>query len=240
MQVSDNKMSAVPENRSPFLRGVTAGLPVVIGYFPIAVTFGLLASEHISMAHAVCMSAWVYAGASQFMALGLIGAHSAATEIVAATFLMNFRHFIMSASLSQRVKRHRQAGTGLMAFWLTDETFSVAMALKKKLHPRFMLGLEIVAYVSWVSGTCLGFSLGAFIPPLLQESMYIALYALFVALLVPHVKGSLSILITAGFAAGINSLLQYFHIMKPGWSLVTAILSASVLGALIHSDEEEG
>jgi predicted branched-subunit amino acid permease len=174
------------------------------------------------------------------MALGLIGAHSAAAEIVAATFLMNFRHFIMSASLSQRVKRHRPTGTGIMAFLLTDETFSIAMALKKKLQLRFMLGLEIVAYLSWVSGTCLGFSLGAFIPPLLQESMYIALYALFVALLVPHVKGSLSILMTAGFAAGINTLLQYSLIMKPGWSLVTAIISASVFGALIHSDEEEG
>jgi len=245
MGISNNKMSAAPDSRSLFLRGVTAGLPVVIGYFPIAVTFGLLANEHISMVHAVCMSAWVYAGASQFMAIGLIGAHSAAAEIVAATFLMNFRHFIMSASLSQRVKSHRSEATPLIAFWLTDETFSVAMALKKKLHPRFLLGLEVSAYVSWVSGTCLGFVVGVFIPPLLQESLYIALYALFVALLIPHVRGSLRegsfhILITAGFAAGVNTLLQYFHIMKPGWSLVAAILSASVLGALMNPDDEEG
>jgi 4-azaleucine resistance transporter AzlC len=242
---SDNQMSRSPEDRSRFIRGVAAGLPVVIGYFPIAVTFGLLASEHISMVHAVFMSAWVYAGASQFMAIGLIGAHSAAAEIVTATFLMNFRHFIMSASLSQRVKSHRSAATPLIAFWFTDETFSVAMALKKKLHPRFLLGLEISAYTSWVSGTGLGFIVGAFIPPLLQESLYIALYALFVALLTPHVRSSLKkrsfyILITAGFAAGINSLLQHFHIMKPGWSLVTAILTASVLGALLQTEDEEG
>ncbi|MCK4924865.1 MAG: hypothetical protein KAS61_07815 [Spirochaetes bacterium] len=55
-------MSAASENRSPFLRGVTAGLPVVIGHFPIAVTFGLLASKHISITHAVCMSVWVKGG----------------------------------------------------------------------------------------------------------------------------------------------------------------------------------
>jgi len=245
MGISDNQMSASPEGRSQFLRGMAAGLPVVIGYFPIAVTFGLLANEHISMLHAVCMSAWVYAGASQFMAIGLIGAQSAAAEIVAATFLMNFRHFIMSASISQRVKSQRSKAAPLIAFWLTDETFSVAMAMKKKLHPRFLLGLEISAYLSWVSGTSLGFSVGAFIPLLLQESMYIALYALFVALLIPHVKsslakGSLYILFTAGFAAGVNTILQHFHIMKPGWALVTAILSASILGALLNPDDKEG
>ena len=232
------------KDQSYFLRGMAAGLPVVIGYFPIAITFGLLANEHISMIHAVLMSAWVYAGASQFMAIGLIGAHSAAAEIVTATFLMNFRHFIMSASLSQRVRSSKPWATPLIAHWLTDETFSVAMALKRKLHPRFLLGLEVTAYLSWVSGTGLGFLVGAFIPPLLQESLYIALYALFVALLIPHIrdslrKGTFNVLITAGFAAGINTLLQHFSIVKPGWSLVAAILSASALGALMNPDEGE-
>jgi predicted branched-subunit amino acid permease len=119
------------------------------------------------------------------------------------------------------------------------------MTLKKRLHPRFLLGLEVSAYMSWVSGTALGFIAGAFIPPLLQESLYIALYALFVALLIPHIRsslreGSFYILITAGFSAGVNWLLQHFHLMKPGWSLVTAITSAAILGALIKTEDEEG
>jgi 4-azaleucine resistance transporter AzlC len=232
-------MSAASSERSPFVRGIAAGLPVIIGYFPIALTFGLLAAERLSIAHAVSMSAWVYAGASQFMALELLGAHAAAVEIVIATFLMNFRHFIMSASLSQRLEPHRPAATPPLSFWLTDETFSVAMASGKTVNPRYMLGLELTSYMSWVSGTCLGFAVGGLIPPLLQESMYIALYALFVALLVPHVKRSLSILATAVFAAGVNALLQRFQIMQPGWSLVTAILLASILGTLIQADEED-
>jgi len=232
-------MSAPSEERSSFVRGIAAGLPVIIGYFPIALTFGLLAAERMSIAHAIFMSAWVYAGASQFMALELIGAQAAAVEIVIATFLMNFRHLIMSASFSQRLERHRQAAALPLAFWLTDETFSVAMASGRTVNPRYMLGLELTSYVSWVSGTCLGFAVGGFIPPLLQESMYIALYALFVALLVPHVKRSLPILATAVFAAGVNTLLQRLQIMKPGWSLVAAILLASILGALTHSENED-
>jgi 4-azaleucine resistance transporter AzlC len=232
-------MSATRIERSPFVKGVGAGLPVTIIYFPIALTFGLLAVERMSIVLAVSMSALVYAGASQFMALELIGTHAAALEIVIATVLMNFRHFVMSASFSQRLERHRPAATPPLAFWLTDETFSLAMASGKTVNPRYMLGLELTSYVSWVSGTSLGFAVGSLIPPLLQESMYIALYALFVALLVPHVRRSLSILATAFFAAGFNVLLQRFQVMQPGWSLVTAILLTSILGALIHSDGED-
>jgi 4-azaleucine resistance transporter AzlC len=222
------------------MRGIRAGMPVLIGYFPIALTFGLLASEHLSLAQAVSMSAWVYAGASQFMALELIGAHSLAVETVAATFLMNFRHFIMNASLSQRLQRHPSPLTPLIAFWVTDETFSVAMTGSGRIDHRFMLGLQLVAYASWVAGTGLGFSVGTLIPVLLEESLYIALYALFAALLVPHLKRSIPVLITAGLSAGMNTLLQRTSLLKPGWSLVVAILAASMLGALLMGGDEGG
>jgi predicted branched-subunit amino acid permease len=215
-------------------------MPVLIGYFPIALTFGLLASEHLSLAQAVSMSAWVYAGASQFMAIELIGAHSLAAEIVAATFLMNFRLFIMNASFSQRLKSHSHALMPLIAFWVTDETFSVAMAGFRKIEPGFMLGLQLVAYVSWVAGTGLGFSVGSLIPVLLEESMYIALYALFAALLVPHLKRSIPVLFIARLSAGLNTLLQRTSLLKPGWSLVAAILAASMLGSLLMPEREGG
>jgi 4-azaleucine resistance transporter AzlC len=223
----------------PFLAGVASGLPVVIGYFPVGLTFGVLASEHLTLAHTASMSAFVYAGASQFMALELIGVQARAAEIVVATFLMNFRHFIMNASLSQRVKGHHPRIIPLVAFWVTDETFSVAMSERRSLEHGYMLGLGLVSYLSWFSGSCVGFVTGALIPPLLQESMYIGLYALFAALLIPHVKRSLPVFVIAAFAAGINFLVQYAGLLNPGWSLVAAIILASALGAFIIPEEEE-
>jgi predicted branched-subunit amino acid permease len=235
--ISGIKMSAALQTRHPFIRGIITGFPVILGYFPIALAFGLLSTEHISLVYAVSMSAFVYAGASQFMALEMIGAHAVTAEIVSATFLMNFRHFIMSASISQRLKAHGRGITPLIGYWLTDETYSVATMREGSIHPMTLLGLEFAAYASWVSGTGLGFVAGSFIPPLLQESMYIMLYALFAALLVPHLKKSIPVLITAGFAAGLNSLMQRFTEIKPGWSLITAIIAASLLGSLLLPGE---
>jgi predicted branched-subunit amino acid permease len=185
------------------------------------------------------MSAWVYAGASQFMAIELIGLQARTAEIIAATFLMNFRHFIMNASLSQRLKIPQSWTIPLVAFWVTDETFSVAMAERGALDRGYMLGLGAVSYLSWFSGSCLGFITGSLIPPLLQESLYIGLFALFAALLIPHVKKSLPVFITAVVAAGINSLLQFAGLMKPGWSLVVAMVLGSILGAFIIPEEEK-
>ena len=102
-----------------------------------------------------------------------------------------------------------------------------------------MLGLQLTAYASWVLGTGIGFSVGPLIPALLEESMYIALYALFAALLIPHLKRSITALITACLSAGINTLLQRAGIVKPGWSLVVAILAASLLGSLLRQEEKE-
>ena len=226
------------EKRGPaFFRGCSAGIPIIIGYFPIAVTFGMLASETISAAQAVSLSVLVFAGASQFMAIGLMASHTAAAEIVSVTFLMNFRHFLMSASIADRLTKTK--APALIGFWLTDETFSLASSSSGSLAPGYVIGIELVSYASWVAGTAAGSVIGGIIPPILQVSMYVALYALFGAILVPVIRKSLPALLTAAGAAGANALLQTAGI-KPGWSLVAAILVSSGIGALIFGKKDGG
>lgn len=84
--------------------GWLAGAPVVIGYFPVAMAFGLLAKAvHVPLLEACLFSLIVFAGASQFMALELLRAGVATGGIVAATLLLNLRHLMMSASLAVRL-----------------------------------------------------------------------------------------------------------------------------------------
>ncbi len=215
--------------QSQFLRGAVSGIGIAIGYFPIALTFGLLASGQFSPMQAVSFSAFVFAGASQFMALQLITGGALTAEVVVITFLMNFRHFLMSTALAHRLKLKRGAFSFLIAFGITDETFTMAATGNHEISPRFMFGLELTAYSSWVSGTALGYIGGAFIPHALQISMGIVLYALFSALLVGQMRKSISVVIIAGIAAGFNTLLHIF--MPIGWSLVIAIVAASAFGA---------
>lgn len=92
-------------DRMDFLRGVKSGMPIAIGYIPIAVAFGLLArSQDIPNFVSLLMSLVIYAGASQFIGINLFVLGTSFGEIVITTFLLNLRHFLMSATLSQRIE----------------------------------------------------------------------------------------------------------------------------------------
>lgn len=210
-------------------RGIVAGLPVFAGYFPIAVTFGLMAaSMNISIWETLAFSVFVFAGASQFVALNMIQSGAGAAQIGLAVFLLNFRHLLMSASLSAKLEISRPAVPAI-AFGITDETFAVSSMRSGKLTGWFMAGLNFTAYAGWVWGTAAGYAAGDFLPSMLRESMSICLYALFVAILVPGIKKVRSAGVTALIAAGLNTFLSYASVLDAGWNIVISIIAACIL-----------
>ncbi len=217
--------------------GIIAGLPVFIGYFPIAVTFGLLAvSVKISLINTFSFSVIVFAGASQFVGLNMIKNGIGIGEIVLTTFLLNFRHFLMSASLSSRVT-FRKSLIPLISFGITDETFSVASMRKGELSGSYMLGLNFTSYAGWVTGTVAGFVAGDFLPPVLQESISICLYAMFAAILIPAVKKSFRAGVIAVIAGSCNSILGYIALFSSGWNIIFSIIAASAAGMFFFREE---
>ena len=81
-----------------FMNGIRAGLSIAIGYFPIALTFGLLAkTTGLSMWEATAMSIFVFAGAAQYISLTLISTGVDPILIVLNKFVVNIRHFLMTA-----------------------------------------------------------------------------------------------------------------------------------------------
>src|SRR5690625_3157986 len=88
-----------------FQKGLQVGFPIMLGYIPIAITYGVLASQAgLSVFELTFMSAFVFAGASQFMAVNMIVAQATAVEIIVATFIINLRHFDMSLSFMNEVR----------------------------------------------------------------------------------------------------------------------------------------
>ena len=216
-----------------FIDGIKNALPVFTGYFPIAVTFGLLAaSVNMSLFHTSSFSILVFAGASQFVALNMIKAGIGAGEIVLTVFLLNFRHFLMSASISSRT-RFRKYLIPAIAFGVTDETFAVSSMQKGELSESYMLGLNFTSYAGWVLGTVTGFMAGDFLPSILQESISICLYAMFVAILMPEVKQSLKAGVVAFLAGLLNTAFTYSGIISAGWSIIFSIIAASIAGMII-------
>lgn len=215
------------KSTTSFTLGIKAGLPIAIGYLPIALTFGLLSrTTGLTFTETAGMSLFVFAGASQFMALQMIAVGTGAVEIILATFIINIRQFLMSASINERAEKEHPLKRMIYAFGITDETFSVASLYKGKIDSFFMFGLILMAYGSWVLSTCVGYTVGASLPQVLQESMGIALYAMFIGLIVPSLKKHRKIVFLFALAAVLNTGLSFF--LSSGWSTVLATIIAAV------------
>ena len=231
--------------RHELLRGVRAGIPIAVGYVPMAVAFGVLARQAgLGFFQAGAMSLFVYAGASQFASLGLLAGGASALAIVLATLVLNFRHFLMSVSLSRRLPPLSSHGPRRvfsllgLGFGITDETFVVA-SLDAALTPACFAGLALTAYLAWLSGTLVGAGFSSLIPAVIARGMGVALYAMFIAILLPGVKKSWinGVVAVAGGAIAWGSSLAVPQIPS-GWRIVIAILAASLIGALLGEDTE--
>lgn len=223
-------------------KGAIAGLPIMFGYMPIAITYGVLASEAgLNLFEITMMSVLVFAGASQFVATNMILTGVGAIEIILATFVLNFRHFVMSFSFMNQVRSLSLKWKIPMSLGLTDETFAVGSLHKKEAREPhgalFYAAMILVSYASWIGGSFLGGVLGEVIPAALSQSMVVALYAMFIALLVPSVRKEWRIGIIAVISMGVNYALSSLGV-SDGWAIVTATLVGGASGIGLLKEEE--
>jgi 4-azaleucine resistance transporter AzlC len=211
-------------------KGVQSGISIAIGYAPIALTFGLLAkTTGLTIGETVLMSLLVFAGAAQYISLSLLTLGTGIFEIVLTTFIVNIRHFLMSTSLNEKWDDEQAANKVILSFGITDETFSVAAVREEKVTSGYMFGLISVSYASWVICSGLGHLIGASLPQTLQESMSVALYAMFVGLLVPSMKKSAKVVFLAALAACFNMIFTLTNTLSTGWAIVLATLLSAVI-----------
>lgn len=217
---------------STFRSGLLTALPIAMGYFPIAFAFGVAATgAGLSPVEAFALSLIIYAGASQFLALALIT--SGAPVLVSAFTLiaMNLRHVLYGPALLKAAGEG--AGTRHAWAWawgLTDEVFGAAlgeMARGRAFSERFMFGLGLGAYLSWLSGTVVGaFAGGGALDgwPVVQAGLSFMLPALFLSLLLSILtRPQVPVIAVAGLATVAGTLAV---------SGTTGILAGMVAGAV--------
>ncbi|MGG3799362.1 AzlC family ABC transporter permease [Metabacillus fastidiosus] len=227
--------ASLEKKQSNFVHGLQAGISIAIGYMPAALTFGLLAkSTGLTLYETVLTSLIVFAGAAQYIFLSLLAVGTGAIEIIFTTFIVNIRHFLMSASLSEKIESDHLWKKALYSFGLTDETFSVASLKSGKVTTGYMFGLILISYSSWVINSGLGHVIGASLPKIIQESMSIALYAMFIGLLIPTLKKQRKVLFLAVTAAVFNSICVATGYISTGWGIVISTIAAAVLIEFIY------
>ncbi len=216
------------------------GISIGISYIPVALTFGIFAkNSNLTLLEAFCFSFFVITGSGQFMGLNLWLAGTNLIGIWFTVFLMNFRLFLMSSSLSKMLNKNCKKYLPIIVPLITDESFALAALQEKKISPEFIIPIETLGHFFWWFFTIVGYKLGGILPKDISDSMGIGLYALFISMLVPQMKKSFSITIIVLLSGFLNWFIGYLKIFPNGWNMILSILISSFIGSFIFKDKEE-
>ncbi|MDE2131015.1 MAG: AzlC family ABC transporter permease [Betaproteobacteria bacterium] len=177
-----------------WLHGVRDTVPMLVGAAPFGLIFGTLAAgSGLSGAGAMAMSAFVFAGSAQFIALTLLAGGAGLLVIVFTTFVVNLRHLLYAATLLPHVARLPRRWRLPLAFWLTDETFAVVQhryaTPDGAPHKHwYYLGSCLSMYLNWLAWTAAGVLLGRGVPELSHLGLEFAMAATFTAMVVPMLR----------------------------------------------------
>lgn len=213
-----------------FRSGLRAPLPLVIGVFSFGLAYGILAIQAgLSFLESTLMSLTVFAGAAQFVATGMLMSGAGALPILVTTFMINSRHFLMSASLAPYAHGWKLRWKALLSFLLADETYAMTMSRFSKNAPSkyYQLGVGLNVYAVWLLSSIAGATLGPFVGNPQAWGLDFALPATFIALILPMLQNWRDILVC--ITAGLLSIVCFTWL--PGkWYVTFASLVAIALG----------
>ena len=227
-----------------FKCGIKDGIPIAVGYFSVSFTFGIMAaSVGISPWIAALISLSNVTSAGQFAGLTLIASSASLFEMFLTQLVINLRYALMSLSLSQKLsKRFTTPKRMLLAFANTDEIFAVAISKKEEITPAYLAGLESLPILFWTLGTFLGAIANDLIPAMVQSALGVALYAMFIAIVLPPARENHHIGIVCILALAISCLLYYvpvFSFLSSGFSIILCTVLAAGIGALFFPISEK-
>lgn len=173
-----------------FKEGVIDGIPIGLGYLGVSFTFGMMAvSMGIPVEVATIISLTNLTSAGQFAALDIMLLQSAYIEMALTQFVINLRYALMSLSLSQKIDPSLTTGKrAFMAFAITDEIFALASNKQGKVGERYFIGLALMPIIGWCGGTFIGGSASQLLPVSIRSVLEIAIYGMFLAIIIPPAK----------------------------------------------------
>ncbi len=221
-----------PGPGTPLLDGVRAAWPICLGYAPIGLAFGVLAQQAgLEPWQVGLMSALVFAGSAQFIAVSLLQAGASVAAIVATTFVVNLRHVLMSSALAVHLRGRSRPFLALFAYGVTDESFAVNAARFRdgSWDPPRALAMNQTANLAWVLSTVTGAYAGQLVPAG-AFGVDFALPAMFLALLVFQVRTRLHG-VAAAMGGGVAVAL-YLAWPGNGYVVVATLAGATAAFAL--------
>ena len=236
----------VSREYNSFGQGLTDGLPICFGYLSVSFAFGIFTvANGLSALEALIISMTNVTSAGQLAAVPIIAGGGTLAELALSQFVINLRYSLMSVSLSQRLGNSVSfADRFWISFMNTDEVFALASSRPDPVGRKYMAGLVLTPYLGWSVGTIAGALMGDVLPGIVTDALGIAIYAMFVAIVVPDAKKSAPVALCAAAAAGISCLFRFLPRLSsvPGGFtvIICAVSAAAVTAALAPLPEQTG
>ena len=236
------------KEQNSFLKGIKDGIPICLGYLSISFAFGIFACGNgFSIVEAVLMSMTNLTSAGQLAAVPIIAGGGAFAELLISQMVINLRYALMSVSLSQKLgKSVTLLDRFLMSFAITDEIFAVSYSNSGTVGKRYFYGLMLMPYIGWSGGTLLGACAGNILPQAVVSALGIAIYGMFVAIVMPKVKKERPTALCVGLAIVLSCIFYFVPALKivpSGFVIIICAAAASALFAFIAplnvSEEDE-
>ncbi len=223
--------------------GIKDGLPIALGYFSVSVAFGVSAvNSNVPWWGASLISLTNLTSAGQKAGVDVMAVGGSVLLIVLTTLIINMRYFLMGVSMSQKVEEKMPVWQRLLvAFGITDEIYAVSMGKKHELTAPYMAALIIPPIFGWTGGTLLGSVATNFMPAVLADAMGIALYGMFIAVIVPPSKENKKVLgavIMAIILSVLFTYLPYINALGTGWSVIIITVLVSSVAATLFPVKE--
>lgn len=231
-------------NKKVFLQGFRDGIPIGLGYFAVSFSLGIVARKAgLTPIQGFIASFFNLASAGEYALFTSIQALASFLEIAIVTLVVNARYLLMSCALAQRFDSktpfvHRF----FIGFGITDELFGITIARPGFVNPLYTYGAFCVAIPLWCIGTSLGIIAGTFLHTRIVSALSVALYGMFLAIIVPPAKKNRVILLSVlvafalSFASSIIPLVK--NLSAGTRTIILTVIISSVVAILKPIQEE--
>ena len=230
--------------KKDFKEGFKLGIAIGIGYFCVSFAFGMMVKNaSLPTWCAFLISATNLTSAGQFAGLNLMIQQASYLELMMTTLIINLRYFIMSMSLSQKLEEKMPMFKKMiLAFGVTDEIFAVSVTRDSPVTLAYFMGVLAPSFIGWTSGSTCGALFSSILPTLFADAMNIALYGMFVAIVLPQAKQDHNKRIAVLLSIGCSCIFAYTPILNnisSGWTIILITIVVSAFMAIKYPIKEE-
>lgn len=222
----------------PFTSGMRDGVPIGLGYYAVAFSIGIVASKAgLTWWMGAISSFLTRASAGEYGVYSLVAVNAAIMEVIGLSLVANMRYLLMTAALTQKFR----PGTSLLkrimvALCVTDEVFGISIAYPGYLAPSYTFGAMLVSTVMWSAGCASGIVAGDVLPINVVSALSVALYGMFIAIIIPPAKrdrGVLIAVICSFVLSGLCAVMPVLCEMNSGTKTIVLTIIISAVAAFV-------